>query len=29
MAGGGYDLVDPSGVIVRWATAKPAGLPLL
>ena len=28
MASGGYDLVDPSGVIVRSATAKPAGLPL-
>ena len=28
MAGGGYDLVDPTGVIVRWASAKPAGLPL-
>ena len=29
MADGGYDLVDPSGVIVNVATAKPAGLPLL
>jgi cell division protein FtsQ len=29
MAGGGYDLVDQAGVIVRWAKAKPAGLPLL
>ena len=29
MAHGGYDLVDPAGVIVRMATAKPAGLPLL
>lgn len=29
MAGGGYDLVDPTGVIVRWAKARPAGLPLL
>jgi cell division protein FtsQ len=29
MANGGYDLVDPSGVIVNLATAKPAGLPLL
>ena len=28
MAGGGYDLLDPSGVIVRWATTKPRGLPL-
>ena len=28
MAAGGYDLVDPSGVIVRLATAKPTGLPL-
>jgi cell division protein FtsQ len=28
MANGSYDLVDPSGVIVRSATAKPAGLPL-
>lgn len=29
MAGGGYDLVDPAGVIVRWARVRPAGLPLL
>jgi cell division protein FtsQ len=29
MASGGYDLVDPSGVIVRYAQARPAGLPLL
>ena len=29
MAGGGYDLVDPTGVIVRWARTPPAGLPLL
>jgi cell division protein FtsQ len=28
MAGGGYDLVDPAGVIVRWSRARPAGLPL-
>ena len=28
MAGGGYDLVDPDGVIVRWSQARPAGLPL-
>jgi cell division protein FtsQ len=28
MAGGGYDLVDPDGVIVRWSRARPAGLPL-
>jgi cell division protein FtsQ len=28
MANGSYDLVDPSGVIVLSATAKPAGLPL-
>ncbi len=28
MAAGGYDLVDPDGVIVRWATARPAALPL-
>jgi cell division protein FtsQ len=28
LAHGGYDLVDPSGVIVSLATAKPAGLPL-
>jgi len=27
MAGGGYDLVDPDGVIVRWS-AQPAALPL-
>jgi cell division protein FtsQ len=29
MAGGSYDLVDPSGVIVRSAQARPAALPLL
>lgn len=29
MAGGGYDQVDSSGVIVRWAEARPAALPLL
>jgi cell division protein FtsQ len=29
MAGGGYDLVDQTGVIVRWTQAKPAALPLL
>lgn len=29
MAGGGYDLVDPAGVIVQWARARPATLPLL
>ena len=29
MAAGGYDLVDKDGVIVRYATAKPATLPLL
>jgi cell division protein FtsQ len=28
MAHGGYDLVDQAGVIVRMATAKPAGLPV-
>lgn len=28
MTGGGYDLVDPVGVIVRWASAKPAAMPL-
>ena len=28
MAGGGYDLLDPSGVIVRLATTKPRGLPV-
>lgn len=28
MTGGGYDLVDPTGVIVRWSAARPAGLPL-
>jgi cell division protein FtsQ len=27
-AGGGYDLVDAAGVIVRWARAAPRGLPL-
>jgi cell division protein FtsQ len=25
---GGYDLVDPDGVIVRWSSAQPAALPL-
>jgi cell division protein FtsQ len=29
MAGGGYDLVDHDGVIVNWATDKPARLPIL
>jgi cell division protein FtsQ len=29
MAGGGYDLVDHDGVIVTWARARPAALPLL
>lgn len=29
MANGGYDLVDKSGVIVRFASAKPAALPQL
>jgi cell division protein FtsQ len=29
MAGGGYDLVDPTGVVVRNTQAKPAALPLL
>ena len=29
MAGGGYDLVDPAGVTVRWAKGRPAALPLL
>jgi len=28
MSGGGYDLIDPSGVIVLFANAKPARLPL-
>lgn len=28
MTDGGYDLVDPVGVIVRWAAAKPAAMPL-
>jgi cell division protein FtsQ len=28
MAAGGYDLVDQAGVIVTYAKAKPAGLPL-
>jgi cell division protein FtsQ len=28
MAGGGYDLVDHAGVIVRWSAARPAALPL-
>lgn len=29
MAGGGYDLVDKAGVIVRWSRARPAALPRL
>ena len=29
MSGGGYDLVDSTGVIVRWSRAKPASMPLL
>jgi cell division protein FtsQ len=29
MAGGGYDLVDPTGVIVRWTKTQPAALPVL
>jgi cell division protein FtsQ len=29
MASGGYDLVDRAGVIVRYAKARPAALPLL
>lgn len=29
MAGGGYDLVDPTGTIVRMAKTRPARLPLL
>jgi cell division protein FtsQ len=29
MADGEYDLVDPTGVVVRHTKAKPAGLPLL
>jgi cell division protein FtsQ len=28
MTGGGFDLVDPTGVIVRWSATEPAGLPL-
>jgi len=27
MSGGGFDLVDPAGVIVRWSATDPAGLP--
>lgn len=27
MSGGGYDLVDKTGVIVRWSRTKPAALP--
>lgn len=26
--GGGYDLIDPDGVLVRWAVSRPASLPL-
>jgi cell division protein FtsQ len=29
MATGGYDLVDPTGVVVRYAKDKPASLPVL
>jgi cell division protein FtsQ len=29
MAGGGYDLVDHTGVPVRWAKSRPAGMPQL
>jgi cell division protein FtsQ len=28
MAGGGYDLVDPSGVLVRYTKTRPAALPV-
>ena len=28
MAAGGYDLVDPAGVLVVWSRTRPAGLPL-
>jgi cell division protein FtsQ len=28
LAGGSYDLVDPSGVIVRWSKTRPAALPV-
>jgi cell division protein FtsQ len=28
MTGGGYDLLDSAGVIVRWAAVKPAAMPL-
>jgi cell division protein FtsQ len=27
MPGGGFDLVDPSGVVVRWSASKPWWLP--
>ena len=27
MAGGGYDLVDPTGVVVRYATSQARGAP--
>ncbi len=27
-AGGGFDLIDPDGVLVLWASSRPAGLPL-
>jgi cell division protein FtsQ len=27
MSGGGYDLLDTTGVVVRWAARKPASLP--
>jgi cell division protein FtsQ len=29
MASGGYDLVDPTGVVVRYAQGRPAALPVL
>jgi cell division protein FtsQ len=25
--GGGYDLVDPAGVVVRWSASRPGGMP--
>ena len=27
-AAGGFSLIDPAGVVVRWARAKPAGMPV-
>jgi cell division protein FtsQ len=28
VASGGFDLIDPAGVVVRWSATRPSGLPL-